>query len=175
MGWYWRVKAPQINNIDGAPSQFVINSNYQLARGTFIALAIAYPAATTFQVVMSYNGQAMPAIAMASSLRTVLAPDENPVRPEQMTCTGTSYYNCQYTGTNTGFSWYFDRSYLYLRIVPFGIYNQATRYSARDNYFGAYGAKVNNIISGIIAIKFISENSGYIVLTFYSICFQDLR
>ena len=147
VGWYWRVIAADYN-INGAPSSFRIGNNQQMAKGSFVVLAIAYPAATTFTVYMTLWGNSLPNIPMAASLNDVISLTESPLPPSDMTCTGLWDYNCQITGDKTGFSWYFDGTYLYLRIVPFAVYNKNTRFNA-DKSFDVYGARVHNIFSGM--------------------------
>ncbi len=41
--------------MDGAPSVFQIGDNFQIARGFFIVLAVAYPPNTTFGVGIYYR------------------------------------------------------------------------------------------------------------------------
>lgn len=68
MGWYWRVQAVDYG-IDGAPSSFMIDNSQQLPKGSFIVIAIAYPAGTSFQVAPIINGNTGGYTAMASSLK----------------------------------------------------------------------------------------------------------
>lgn len=144
MGWYWRVVATDYG-IDGAPSYFEVGNYIQLPKNKFIILAIAYPAATIFDVSIALWGNALPSVPMSSSLSSVLSLSEEPIPPQLMTCTGAWYTNCQYTGLNTGFSWYFDGSYLYLRIVNFPVYSKNYRYNSPPGagYFSGYGMSMN--------------------------------
>jgi hypothetical protein len=52
IGWYWRPKVTPAS-INGAPSIFSVK-NIQIPKGSFILLAIAYPANAQFQVY-NYN------------------------------------------------------------------------------------------------------------------------
>ena len=149
-GWYWRPKSALLG-IDGAPSYFVIKNSYQMVKTTFVVLAIAYPAGTQFTIQQNlYGNNPLPVTPMALSLSVVLKQNETVNDPSQFDCTGIKWYeNCKNTGG--GFSWYFDGSYLYLRIVPFGCYNYNTKSTCVNNAdsFNAYGAKVGKINSNI--------------------------
>ena len=152
-GWYWRVKSTPYN-VDGAPSAFNFGYFYQMAAGSFVVIAIAYPPATTFNVTIDYWGYYwLPPIEMANSLNDVLAPTENVLPPDKQDCSYVNwwewYYMCADSGSS-GFQWFFDGSHLYLRLVPYNCYNRNgyERYKCFGNYFESGGARVWNIQDG---------------------------
>jgi hypothetical protein len=154
IGWYWRVKAPAYG-IDGAPSYFTTNQWQQMSAGSFVVLAIAYPANTQFTVTIDYWGSSMPATPMAASLSSVLNPVENLKPVGSFTCDYSDWWNwwlmCDTVDSGgEGFKWYFDGSYLYLRIVPFACYTRNTyeRNTNCNSYYEAYDAKVWSIKGG---------------------------
>jgi hypothetical protein len=151
-GWYWRVQAPEYG-IDGAPSTFDIQPFYQMAAGSFVVLAIAYPANTKFTVTLDYWGNALPSTPMAASLQSVLSPTEFVLPSNQQNCAYSDWWNWWYMCANSGtpgFQWYFDKSHLYLRIVPYNCYNRNDyeRDKCFTDYFEAYGVKVWNVNAG---------------------------
>jgi hypothetical protein len=151
-GWYWRVQAPSYG-IDGAPSLFTLEPWYQLAAGSFVVVAIAYPPNTKFDIKLDYWGTKLPSTPMDASLLNVLSHSENVLPANKQNCAYTDwqhwYYMCADSGS-PGFRWYFDQKHLYLRIVPFNCYNRNSneRTKCFQNYFEAYGAKVWGIQAG---------------------------
>jgi len=151
-GWYWRVKSTPYG-INGAPSAFNFDYFYQMAAGSFIVLAIAYPPATKFTVQIDFWGTNLPVVPMSASLLDVLSPTENVLPADQQDCSYTDWhewaYMCNGSGSS-GFRWFFDGSHLYLRIVPHNCYSRmdSTRQACFQSYFEAYGVKVWNIQSG---------------------------
>lgn len=101
-GWLWRVTVPSLG-VDGAPSFFEIGDFFNIPRGSFVVLAVSYPAQTTFTVNLHYYwGQPKDTTLPMASRDTVFQADEkiNPV----------------------GLAWHFDGSFLYLRVVSPGCY-----------------------------------------------------
>eukprot|EP01038_Epipyxis_sp_PR26KG_P008105 gene8105-10977_t len=175
IGWYWRVKAPEYG-IDGAPSTFSFET-YQMAEGSFVIIAIAYPPTTKFTVNIGVSpswgwGVSFPTVPMASSLQQVLSQDENPTACD-------SFDNREWwqmcSDTDIGLSWYFDQSYLYLRMVPFWCYNVNQHHNCNpENQLDAYGKKVWNINTGFIvsvnsSCNGCAVNSVYKNVTYYEV------
>ena len=147
MGWHYRATAASYG-ISGAPSLFTLGEYYQLSRGSFIVLSIAYPPGTVFTVGMQYYGHTLPLVPM-SNLSTVLLPTEDLKHPDDLDCTNLGHWShlCKDTGGG-GFSWHFDGRHLYLRIVPFECYSNNQRRGCRDRFYEADGIKVWNIVKG---------------------------
>ena len=151
-GWYWRVKSEPYG-VDGAPSAFNFGYFYQMAAGSFLVIAVAYPPAAEFTVTLDYWGNTMPAIPMSAKLLDVLSPTENVLPANKQDCAYTNWWEWFYMCKNSGSSgvrWYFDGKHLYLRLVPYNCYNRMTgvRSECFTNYFNSYGAKVWNMHNG---------------------------
>lgn len=161
MGWYWRSRSP-VHGVDGAPSHFSVARYHQLARGSFVVLAIAYPPSTTFEVNLSIYGLEIPSLHM-SSLDAVLSLTENLLAPEEMDCSMGAgeewWYMCKDTGA-VGPAWHFDGTHLYLRVVPFGCYNINRHDICEMHDFAPFGA----------AEARVWENSGLFDMTVNAVC-----
>jgi len=94
-GWYWRVKSTPYG-INGAPSAFNFDYYYQMAAGSFIVLAIAYPPTTKFTVQIDFWGTNLPVVPMAASLLDVLSPTENVLPADQQDCSYTDWHEWAY-------------------------------------------------------------------------------
>jgi len=147
-GWYWRPQATEYG-IDGAPSFFKVGDGFQLARGNFIVLAVAYPPGAVFNVWLtnSWWGVTFPHIPQASSLSVVLTPDEAISPVSQFTCTGQWYAMCQTTG-GIGPAWFFDGTFLYVRLVSPGCYNNNQKGACPTAFFESHNAKVWSVMGG---------------------------
>ena len=150
MGWYWRPKSIP-HDIDGAPSKFTLN-NYQMARDSFIVLAVAYPSDTTFSFSLYMYGSFLVFDSMnMSTLSEVLAVNEHMLDVDSMVCEENPWYSmCTITG-GKGFKWHFDGKHLYLRLVPFSCYNRNRyKYFCPDSFYEAFGARVWDIETNFV-------------------------
>jgi hypothetical protein len=142
MGWYWRTKSAE-HGIDGAPSSFTLN-NYQMARDSFVVLAVAYPADTIFSFNLDMYGSnnVFNYVAM-SPIEEVFALEEQLLDLDDMDCAEQPWYSMCTTTGGEGFKWHFDGEHLYLRIVPFSCYNR-NRYSryCPVQFYEAFGTRV---------------------------------
>ncbi len=152
-GWHWRVNSTAYN-IDGAPSYFRIGENFQMPKGTFVVLSIAYPKEANISVTLVaryWPATFQPPLKMATYAQVVNATE--PARPyAAMGCTGTPYYGfaCKSVGS-VGPAWHFDRNLgiLYIRVVNLPCYNPNQGLSQCDNLvYTKWGASVPGISNG---------------------------
>lgn len=137
VGWYWRVRSGP-HGVDGAPSAFQVGENFQLARGQFIVLAVAYPPAAKFRVFLrnSWWQRTYADLPMAASLAAVTARTEDILAdPARFNCTDKDWASfCEYTG-GVGPAWFFDGKHLYLRLVAPGCYNKNQKENCASAFF----------------------------------------
>jgi len=149
--------------IAGAPSRFTIGEPYQVARGSFVVLAVAYPAAAAFTVYIeslwwkdgSGNYIRFP-LAQAGSLSSVLSPREELKPSSQFTCGNDWFSMCTNTG-GVGPAWSRDATHLYLRVVNPGCYNKNQRgncESAAEAFYASGGITVPAVAWGF---KYVVE------------------
>ena len=150
IGWYFRPQAAGYG-IDGAPSYFSWDG-YQMSRGTFIVLAVAYPPQTTFQVQYGryrvWKSGAPPDtwfnVSMAARIDDVLSTETEALyAPDKMACPQADALKSYCTNTGArGFGWWFDGSYLLIRIVPVDCYAAQDRFNCLAKYYTQHGVKV---------------------------------
>jgi len=159
-GWYWRPKASNYS-IDGAPSLFKVGDGFQLARGNFIVLAVAYPPGAQFNVYLmnSWWGVTYPHIPQAASLSVVLTPTEDILPVNQFNCTGAWYAMCQGTG-GIGPAWYFDGTFLYVRLVSPGCYNNNQKGNCPTAFYQSHNAKVWSVMGGFSYVVNVTSCTG---------------
>lgn len=152
IGWLWRA---QLNYngivVDGAPSSFTVGDTFQMPRGDFVVLAIAYPANTQFTVNLysTWWNITYPVIPMASSLSVVTTSQETLNDQSQFTCSGQWYDFCTNTGGAGLGAWYFDGTYFYLRVVAPNCYNRNTRATCQSgSMYTVDGVSVPRIMQG---------------------------
>jgi len=149
MGWLWRSKAPAFG-VDGAPSRFEVGHFFNMPLGTFVVLAVRYPAAAKFEVTIEAEwwDEARYAPLEQRPLSDVLQPVEDVQRPFSCAGGGKWYDFCHGYGDAVGPAWHFDGEFLYLRVVGLPNYLKAGYETAQSAFYGEDGVKVWDIRGG---------------------------
>jgi len=145
-GWLWRAVSP-LHGVDGAPSKFRVGPNFNLEPGSFVVLAVRYPASTTFEVTMHathWSAASFDPMPM-SSKADVLANREDV--SGAFDCTGGQWWSmCTDYGSAVGPAWHFDGTYLYIRVVYPGYYNRNEHKRMSGSEYGERGVFVHDIM-----------------------------
>ncbi len=160
-GWFYRTEVKYLTtNIEGSPRTWKIGESFQLPRGEFVVVAMAYPAGTTFEVKLESawnwidNGQLVTYPAIPQTTKDVVfTPTEDLKAAADFTCPSewygfcTNVYKTAVAGLGPG-AWFFDGTHFFIRVVSPGAYNKNQRFNAENNFYTNSDIRVPRMMYG---------------------------